>query len=124
MDHRRGPHRTQVTESGSCERAAVDMANFPEERSQWISERFLSREGSGEADRRIPGAHEAFGKLFVDGSSTALKDGFVGKLSRHLVMQRNRLTSCDANPRPGMKHSFQFDHLSALFRPFPLPFAS
>ena len=86
--------------------------------SRWISERFLSREGSGEADRRIPGAHEASGKLFLDGSSTALKERLVGKLSRQLVMQRNRLTSCDANPRPGMKHSFQFDHLSALFRPF------
>jgi hypothetical protein len=63
----------------------VDMANYPDERSQWVSERFLSREGSGQAERRIPGAHEALsGQLMIvdDGSSTALKKMGYGPLGR------------------------------------------
>ena len=47
-----------------------------------VSERFLSRKGSGQVRGQIPGAHEALSRtcfffFFIDGSSTALKNGLV-----------------------------------------------
>lgn len=47
---------------------------------------------------RIPGAHEA---VFIAKVVERALDGKRDTQSR----------ACDANPRPGMKHSFQFDHL-------------
>ena len=83
-----GTDCTQVTESGCVNGRQLIWSDSQTNESRWISERFLSREGSGEADRPVPGAHEASGKLFLNGSSTDLKERLVGKLSRQLVMQR------------------------------------
>lgn len=54
-----GTDCTQVTESDRVNGRQLIWTGSRTGHWGWIAERILSREGSGEADRRIPGAHEA-----------------------------------------------------------------
>jgi hypothetical protein len=78
----RGGGLHPINRKRSCERAAEDVARFRDGRSHGCLSGFCQGEGSGQAGRRIPGAHEAIGEVIVDGSSTALKEAkSVGTLS-------------------------------------------
>jgi hypothetical protein len=60
-------HPSKVTERGRVNGRQMIWPDSGTREWRWISERFLSREGSGEADRRIPGAHEASGGREMSG---------------------------------------------------------
>lgn len=91
---RGGPGRlqggTQLTECGACERAAGREGQTPGRaisQCNGQTERFLSREGSGQAARRIPGAHEAtLGKELIVLLGHGRTDGRTDGSSTDLIM--------------------------------------